>query len=226
MIKCTFLFLITLVCINAKAQSEFFHEIEIGTKVLEKESFKIDVNASWKHLYDEIGWRRWGINTKVVKEMNNWTLNAGLATYYTFHKEINNFIEVRPYIGIGLKTKILNNLLFKQQLRTEWRTFFYSGDSSNENYFRPRYKIGLDFKINEKEETQEGWRLVTNIEWYFNKDTATGERFAQSREYGFTIIRELKNEHEIGLGYKLEKFSKLIHNDHENGQIMMLAYRF
>lgn len=218
--------LIVLFGLNTNAQSEFFHEIEIGTQVLEKESFNIDVTASWKHLYDEVGWRRWGVNTKVTKKTNNWSLNGGLAIYFTFHKEIDNFLEVRPYIGIGLKTRISDKLDFKQRIRTEWRNFIYSGDSDNENYLRPRYKIGLDYLLSENEETHEGWKLVTDFEWYFNKDTASGERFAQSREFGFKIIRELKNKHEIGLGYKYEKLTKLFHNHEENGNIIVLEYRF
>ncbi len=208
------------------AQNEFFHELSIGTEVFEKESFYITLDASWKHLYEEIGWRRWGLGTKATKEINGWSFVGGFAGYYTFHKEINNFTELRPQIGIGLNTKISRKLVFFQQMHTEWRAFFYSGSINEENYLRPKYKIGIDYILNESEEIHQSWNLRATIEWYFNKDIATGERFAQSRDHGLKIIRDLKNGHEIGLGYKLEIFSKLLDNKHENGHILLLEYGF
>lgn len=207
------------------SQTEYFHEIEIGTEVLEKEIFALEVNASWKHIYDEIGWRRWGINAMAIKDVKNWTFYGGLTTFYTFNKNIDNFLELRPQVGLGLKTEITDKFFMNQRLLGEWRTFYYSGENEEENYTRTRYRLMLNYIISENEEKATAWKIKPSIEWYFTKNVAIGERFAQSREYTFKLIRGFKNKHELGIGYRLEKFIKFI-EENETGHIFLLEYRW
>ncbi len=206
-------------------QTEYFHEIEIGTNVLEKGNYSLEVNASLKHIYDNIGWRRWGLNGVIKKDLNDWALYGGLLTFYTFNKDIHNFLEIRPQAGIGLTTKITDKLTLNQRLLGEWRTFYYSGNSSADNYTRTRYRLFLNYIISENEERQTAWKIKPIIEWYYSKDVALGERYAQAREYSLKLIRAFKNKNELIIGYRIEKFIKLI-EENETGHVFIIEYRW
>lgn len=210
---------------SANAQEAFFYEIKTGINLLEKKTFSLEANANWKHVYDEIGWRRLGVAGMATKKLKNWSFYGGLSMFYTFNKNIDNYLEIRPQIGLGLTTPIVDRLTLNQRFLGEWRTYFYSGENKSENYTRSRYRILLNYIVVENKEKQTAWKIKPSVEWYFTKNTAYGERFAESRRYTLMLSHEFKNKDELSIGYRYENFIKLI-EENEIGHLVLLEYSF
>lgn len=223
---CLVSFFLCFSCFAQEKEQEIFTEMVLGTDFLETEKWNLNARASWKHLYDEIGWRRWGVDIAGKRSLKKWSLQAGVGNYYTFHKNIDNFYELRPWLIIGYKIPFAKQFSFNQFLRGEWRNFFFSGGTNDENYGRMRYKTGIDYRFLENEEKYTAWKLNTFAEWYFQRDPINGERFANSREFGLKLQRELHNRHEIGIAYKFESFFEAANQHGGNAHIFVLEYSF
>ena len=206
--------------------SEVFHGLSLGTEVWKKEKWQLDAIAHWNHLYNEPKWRRFGIDAVIKRNVTNWTLLGGLNTYYTFNTKTDDYFELRTWLGIALKTPVSHRLKLAQKLRGEWRNFFYSGHLKDENYTRLRYKVGFDYELSKNEETHKEWKLLADIEWYFLKDPASGERFVNSGEYSLKLVREFANQNEVGFGYILEEFSSLLNENKNKGHTFFIEYSF
>lgn len=219
--------LLLLISVNffAQAQEDFFYEMKVSTNLVEKESFYLEVNTNWKHVYNEVGWRRLGVAGMATKKINNWSLYGGLSTFYTFNKDIVNYLEIRPRIGLGLTTPIVDRLSLNQRLLGEWRNHFYSKENRNRSYTRSRYRVLLNYTIAENKEKQTAWKVKPSIEWYFTKNVAYGERFAESRRYTLMLSREFKNKDELSIGYRYENFIKLLEQN-KIGHLVLLEYSF
>ncbi len=208
-------------------QDDFFHEIEIKKEFYDSDEWTFEAASNWKHIYDEVGWRRWSIDAIVKRKLDNWAISGGIVNYFTFNEDIYNCFEVRPHLSVQLKTPVVNKFTFLQQLRSEWRTFIYTqGNSKNESYGRLRYKIGGLYTLSEKKELETAWKVRGDIEWYFLKDPTIGERFPNSRQYTLKVIREFKAGKELSFGYKLEYFYKNVQNKDGNGHTLILGYGF
>lgn len=209
---------------RALAQDDFFHEIAIEKKLIENEEWEFVGEATFKHLYEEPAWRRWGVSFAGVRKIQRFRIHAGVNSYYTFNKNIANFFEVRPWTAVQYKVPIVKEINLRQRLKYEWRFFYTEGNNSTrENYGRFHYQIGFDIPIPAKEEFT--WNIRPYFEWFFIRDPATFERFPNERDYGITLIKSLKNEHEISFGYKMEEFYNQDSNQ-GNGHIFLIAYSF
>lgn len=217
-------FLFIILSHQALAQDEFFHEIVIEKKLIEHEEWEFIGEANFKHLYEEPVWRRWGVSFVGVRRIKRFRIHGGLNSYYTFNRDITNFFEVRPWTALQYNIPITGEITLRQRLKYEWRFFYTQGDNSTrDNYRRLRYQIGIDIPIPSKEESS--WFIRPFFEWFFIRDPATFERFPNERDYGITVIKELKNEHELFFTYRLEEF---YNNDmeHGNGHIFLMGYSF
>ncbi|WP_435525132.1 hypothetical protein [Chryseobacterium indoltheticum] len=80
---------------------------------------------------------------------------------------------------MGLTTPIVDKLTLNQRLLGEWRNYFYSKENENRSYTRSRYRVLLNYIISENKEKQTAWKIKPSVEWYFTKNVAYGERFAE-----------------------------------------------
>lgn len=217
-------FLSIILSHQALAQDEFFHEIVIEKKLIESEEWEFIGEANFKHLYDEPAWRRWGVSFAGIRKIKGFRIYGGVNSHYTFNRNITNFFEVRPWTAVQYNIPIVGEINLRQRLKYEWRFFYTEGDNSTrENYGRFRYQIGFDIPITAQEESS--WIIRPYFEWFFIRDPATFERFPNERDYGITLIKSLKNEHEISLGYKMEVFYSQ-ESKRGNGHIVLIAYSF
>jgi len=212
--------------LNLRAQSEFFHELEVTKEIKETEKWSTSITGSWKHLYEEPAWRRLGVSGLVKRKLGNWQLLGALNTYYTFDKEIDNYFELRPCLGLLLKTVIVERLDFKQQFKGEWRNFLFSDNFNDTNYGRLRYKLGLDYIVSKNNEILKEFKLVATMEWYFLKEHEARERFSNSKEYSLKALYKFINGEEIGFGILLEQFNQLFEQENKTGTTIILEYRF
>jgi len=206
------------------AQDEIFHELVFEKKLIENEEWEFVGEANFKHLYGEPTWTRWGLSFAGVRKFKQLRILGGLNGFYTFNRDITNFFELRPWTGLQYHIPVAERFTFRQRLNYEWRFFFTEGaNSSRENYGRLRYQIGVDIPLTKEEESS--WIVRPYFEWFFIRDPATFERFPNERDYGVTVIKRLKNEHELFFTYRLEEF---YHETTERslGHIFLVGYSF
>jgi len=217
-------FLLFILSNQLLAQDEFFHEIVIEKTLIEKEEWEFIGEANFKNLYNEPAWRRWGVSFAGVRKIKRFRIHGGVNSYYTFNRDITNFFEVRPWTAVQYNIPIAGKVTLRQRLKSEWRFFYTEGDNSTrENYGRLRYQIGVDIPIPSEEESS--WVIRPYFEWFFIRDPATFERFPNERDYGITVIKSLKNEHELFFSYRLEEFYN-INVEQRNGHIFLIGYSF
>ena len=185
------------------AQQEFFSEAGLEKAIFSKNRLSVILEGNYKHAYQDSKWRRLGIDIGLQRKLNsNWMLVGGIINHYRFDKELGNFYELRPKVGLQLSTPIIKNLSLKQRILGEWRNFFLS---KHQHYLRARYKIALTYNFGKHSDSSKSWSLLPSFEWYFLKDPISQERYSNSREFSCFISRNLK-EVKIMLGYIREVF--------------------
>ncbi|MBC2838830.1 hypothetical protein [Robiginitalea sp. SC105] len=203
------------------AQEEFFHELELETVVWENERWEVAARTSWKHIYDEVAWRKFGLDGGVIRKAGNWGFLGGLSTFYTFNKEIDNFWEVRPWVAIQYTFPLFRTINVKQRLRSEWRNFFQEGGGETINYHRLRYAIWFGFRLWESER----WSQQLGFENYFVDLPAILERFPNERDYRLLFLHELPNSNELFFGVKVETFFIVDTREKSSALLLILGYR-
>lgn len=214
-----------LFSIKLSAQTdEVFTELEIGYIYVNNEKWRGDAVAKWKHIYDEIGWRKWGAEAGISRKLKSISIEGGAALYYTFDKDITNYLEIRPWLGLRSDLDMGKRLLLIQKFKVENRNLLYDDRFRNESFLRSRYLLSFryDFLKNRKD-----WKLNPAAEWYFIGKKADAERFVNSFEASLKVMKILKNENEIAVGYKLESFKESeVTGDLGNGHSFIIEYTF
>jgi len=212
-----------LVVQKVSAQTEYFHELRIDHTLLEKEKWELAGEVNWKNLYNEPGWRRWGMSFEAVHQLNKFQLIGGGNVFYTFNRKITNFFELRPWWSAQVNIPLFRSISFRHRLRSEWRFFFNEGDNQRDNYGRIRYQGALDVPLSTKEDRS--WTIRPLFEWFFIRNPAEFERFSNERNYGLFLLHELTHKRRISFGYRYETFYQ-IEGDHETGHIFIVSYSF
>lgn len=215
---------VTILYAQEEDKDEFFHEIEVSHTYIDNDKWRGVVTGNWKHIYDEIGWRRWGGNAYISRKIKSLAIEAGLTAYYTFDRQITNYFEVRPWLGLRSDLELGNRFLLMQRFKSEYRNLLYSDRYNNESFLRSRYMLSLkyDFIKNRKD-----WKISPTGEWYFIGKKADAERFVNSFEAGLRIIKIFKNDSELAVGYKLESFKESeVTNNAGKGHLVVLEYGF
>lgn len=68
-----------------------------------------------------------------------------------------------------------------------------------------------------------GGVFMAFFEWFFIRVPDAFERFSNKLDYGITVIKSLKNEHELFLTFRLEEFHN-INTERDNGHIFLVGY--
>ncbi|MGN6493798.1 MAG: hypothetical protein ACTHLE_17475 [Agriterribacter sp.] len=220
------LFILTLspvALLGQEGEDEIFHELEVACTYVNNTKWRGAVAANWKHIYDETGWRRWGGDAYISRKIKFIAFEAGVTSSYTFDKDIVNYWEVRPWVGIRSDFELGKRLVLMQKFKVESRHFFYEDSYSNEQRTRNRFLLSLKYNFlrNRKD-----WKLNPTAEWYFVGKAADAERFSNSVEFGLRVIKVFPNEHEMAIGYKRESYKSEYISNSKHGHIFMLEYAF
>lgn len=218
-ICCIYFFLFSAAWV--RAQDIFFTDIT-ATKNFKRENWNFQGAAVWKHVYSDTYWSRIGLKGRADYNYRNWSLEGGLTLYHTFDREIVNSVEVRPWLGIKLTSMIVSDLYLQQECRIEWRNFFYE-HFADRDYIRNTYDISLNFSL--ENINLRSWSLQSGYKWYFIKNAALGERYADSREFRFVIIKQFAKSR-LSVGYKREKFKPLSGRFSLDSNTVELIYTF
>lgn len=153
----------------------------------------------------EPNWKNLDITPSLVVAAKNWLdLTVELTTGYTKQTDEIASFELTPRLGTtfhllsrGLPTIIRGRerppkrrLDLYNDLRVEWRNFFYSDDEPDSSIVRFRNRLGCRFALNREKITDDGARyLIGDWEWFIPLSDPT-ERFANRQR-----IR-------VGIGYR------------------------
>ncbi|RSK39307.1 hypothetical protein [Mangrovimonas spongiae] len=181
---------------------DLFLDLTVAKTFKDDMGFNYDASVSYKQIFDHPSWSRINASGSATYKYNAWSLLGGFTTQYIFDEEISNGLELRPWLGIGLKTKIIEGLKANQLGKVEWRNFIYDG-LKNENYIRTTYSFGVLYDLDIFK--LKHWQVDTGYTWYFLKDPARGERYANSREFRIYMIKTFTKSR-ISMGYLLEKY--------------------
>jgi len=206
-------------------QTDLFHEITVNKNFYSKKNITYTVSPQWKHIYNDIGWRRWSVNGQIKKQLNIWSIGGGIGAYYVFDKNIQNNLEIRPYLFLSLKSTITKNIYLNQTLKSDFRYFLFENSTNNFSTTRLRYNINIPTVLYQNKSNEVKWKIKPEIEWYILKNKNINERFINSTEYALTFLRESKKV-EIGIGYRLEKFNKNLLITDPNGHTILLEINF
>lgn len=205
-------------------KDEFFHEIEITRTYINNDKWRGVIAANWKHIYDEIGWRRWGADVYISRKIKTIAIESGMTVNYTFDKDIVNYWDVRPWLGIRSDLNLSERTFLMQKFKVESRNLYFEESYKNEHLLRSRYLLSLRYNLFKDKES---WKLNPTTEWYFVDRQANAERFVNSVEFGLRIIKVFENESELAFGYKMESFKKTnLSENSGRGHILVLEYGF
>jgi hypothetical protein len=204
----------------ASAQTEVFHDFSYQINIGDTNEWNFDGEFEWKHLYGEEGWSRTSFNMFAHKEFGVVTLFGGLKNNYTFDNDIVNFWELRPWLGFELENKLTPRLTLLQELKGEFRNFFFSDNNYDFN-FRTKYKIALEYPLKYLEE-EEDWIVTTEVEWYFLRNEEINERFINSREYSLLLSKEIRNDKTLSFGLRLEEYTNNLINESDKAITLVL----
>ena len=97
-------------CLIANAQSDVFHDISLEKILSDNSKWKTSGSLTWKHIYNEPKWRRWGATYTATRKLGIYGINGGLIANYTFDSGIVNYLEARPWLGIKLTNRVVDEL--------------------------------------------------------------------------------------------------------------------
>lgn len=223
-----YLIIIFIIILHEKAiaQYDFFHDIAVSKTYYSADNKNIySVIPGWKHIYNNIGWRRWSVMGQYKRQLNMWSIGGGVGMFYTFDKDIMNNLELRPYLLLNLKTPITKNIIFSQTLKGELRNFFYKVSDNNFNTNRLRYNLNAVAILSENIDKKVKWKLRPEVEWYIQKNANVKERFISSTEYTLTLLKEMRKV-EVGIGYRFERFNKNFLVSDPNAQTISIELNF
>ncbi len=202
MIRVLITFLLVFLSLKCNSQNEFFSELSIEKEFLYNEGKHFNLDVNYKHAYQDSKWRKLGFTISTQKKLNDhWSIVSGIVNNYRFDKDLGDFFEVRPKLGLQLKTPIIKSLSFSQRVLVEWRNFFIS---KHNHYLRSRYKVLLNYIFPNNNEDN-AWSLSSAFEWYYLKAPDVRERFSNSREFSFFLSKKIQEVH-YSLGYIREVF--------------------
>ena len=197
------------------AQTEVFHDFSYEHRIHNYEEWLIYGELEWKHLYGEEGWSRTSYDIKIERELGVLTFVGGLKNNYIFDADIVNYWEIRPWLGFELSNDITHRLILNQELKGEFRNFFFNDDNYDFN-FRTKFKVGLEYPLKYLEEDEkEDWIICTEIEWFFLRNEEINERYISSREYSLLMSKKICTDRVLTFGVRLEEYSNNLENEND-----------
>ncbi|MFD2891212.1 hypothetical protein ACFS5J_04200 [Flavobacterium chuncheonense] len=191
-------------------QKDFFHDISFQTNLLHNEKITVLSESNWMHNYSESRWHRLGFNVEVLRKLENWTFLGGLVNNYTFDEQIDNFYELRPWLGIALQTPITDKLFLKQRLRIENRNIFYGDKIKYQSILRTRFDVALEYNFPKS-------KVRTDIEWFIRKDPALSDRYNSRRSYRLQYSYFGFKKMIFSIGYKYQRFNRKYNPEANDG---------
>ncbi|WP_285655906.1 DUF2490 domain-containing protein [Allomuricauda sp. NBRC 101325] len=201
------------------AQENFFGDIGVTKNLTSSTEWNQSVYGHFKHFFSEDGWYRFGASYTLTRNVKNWGIQAGLLTERTFDDSIDNYWEIRPWVGLTLSNDISSKLKFQQFFKFEWRNLLFAGDLENQSTTRTRYKIMPVYDVGNN------WSVYTSYEWYIQPNTDLGARFINSREWNLGFNKKME-KFTLNFNYTRERFNEVVLSDATKGNTFSITFIF
>ena len=156
------------------------------------ENLFVQHSISFNVLVDkELPWSEFSFNNTAAYRFNDLiSANGGLYIATTKQSKSLNSLEIRPYIGLRLSTKMQKRAAISNLSRLEWRHLDYSDNTRNSN-FRLRNRTTGVLAINQKSILNNNTlSLFAYFEAFHNFNEEVVERY-------FTLLK-----YKIGFNYR------------------------
>jgi len=185
------------------SQENYFGDVAFLKEWSKSPKWNHFVYGHLKHFFDEEeGWYRFGASYTANRNAGNWGLQGGLVTEFTFDNRIEDFWELRPWLGVSLTNKISQKMRLIQFFKFEWRNLFFAEDKTKITT-RTRYKLMPIYNFDNN------WSVYTSYEWYILPNKNLGARFVNSREWNLGVTKRFKKL-SINLNYTRERFNVVL----------------
>lgn len=151
------------------------------------------------------GWWNFDVTPSAAFAAKNWLdVTMELATGYTQQTDEIASVELTPRLGVtfhllsrgvpvlvrGKERPAKRRVVLYNDLRVEWRNFFYTGDQPDSSAVRFRNRLGGQYALNREKVSDDGARYVTGDWEWFIPLSDPAERFVSRQR-----VR-------LGIGYR------------------------
>lgn len=216
--------LLTLLPLYTKAQEQLFSEFQLTKSFqLDKEStWSLTSTTTYKHLYDDISWNRLGAIIQISHRNKWWKTDGGINMNYTFDKKIDNYLEIRPWLGIRYDVLLTERITLLNNARIEYRKYFYDDIDNTTDYWRTRYRIAIEFSFPLE---KQNYKLRSSYEWYTVQNAAP-DRYANTNELGLRLSKKTNRNKSIAFSYFLEVTRNTIIFTKQKNHVLQLDFEF
>ncbi len=161
--------------------------------------------VGYRQFYGSQEWHRYYIHPMMRYNLNKrWNIRAGLNTIYNTYQTEQNHLEIRPYLGVGLKWPIIEWMDVNHYARVEERISRYSEEAATELVTRGRYKVDTRIPL---------WRiskenlyfLMAYGELFFNMGGEADEVFRNRNRFGAGVGMVSKSKWSYTLLFNYQK---------------------
>ncbi len=193
---------------NGQNKTATFQEIVADFDLYKSENTHIYDEVDWTFQYNDKFWSSFSNDIRLTTPFGNWYPFIGFNVRYVYQKNIEaeNYLELRPWMGMEYRNFILPNLSFMERMRIEVRNFKYFRDIPIETYGRVRNKVQLEWYFYRSKKNKSAWTISSSYEWYFLQAPAYDEQFSNSREFKTGLNWRMKRGYKLTFQYQHNKF--------------------
>ena len=173
----------------------------LNWKMNENWSFNQDI--ALMHSFNTPTFNRYFFRSQFNRRLSGATsLHGGLIYIYTVHENLNNAIELRPWVGAQLQWPKLGRFNFLHYLRFEERFRHTMSVEEWDDDFRIRYRLMTNVPLNHKSMTDKTIYAQLAYEFYSNTfDVDVRLAFADIHRLdgGFGYWQNFSNRYELNL---------------------------
>jgi uncharacterized protein DUF2490 len=184
---------------------QYWNNINIGWEV--NNHLVLTNTLSYNVLIDkDLPWSEFSYNATAIYRINSFILgNGGFYIAATKQSEYLNSLELRPYIGIRVSTKIQKRWILSNLLRLEWRNLNYS-DDTKDGGIRLRNRTTAAIALNQKTILDDHTlSLFSYFEAFHNFEKDIEERYFTIFMYKFGLAYRFSPQWQINLGTLFEQ---------------------
>ena len=185
---------------NSGVKSQYWNNLNVAWQI--SDNFFIGNTLSYNVLFDkELPWSELSYSATAVLRINSFLLgNGGMYIAATNQSTDLNSVEIRPYIGIRISSKLPKRWVVSNLTRIEWRNLIYSNDT-NDLAFRLRNRTNAAISINRKSLLDDHTlSLFAYFEAFHNLDNTVTERYFTTLKYKAGLAYRFSLQWRIDLG--------------------------
>ncbi len=212
----------------AQNRNVTFHEFVADFDLYKSETTHIYNEVDWTFRYRGGFWSSLSNDIRLTTPIGDWMPYVGCNVRYVYQTELNaqNYLEVRPWMGIEYRRYLIPDLSFMERMRIELRNFNYFSNRPREVYGRVRNKVNLEWYFFRSRKNNSSWTINTSYEWYFLRSPAYDEQYSNSREFKTGINWRMKKGYKLTFLYQQNLFLLGNNKTEDQGSSFTIEFDF